>query len=76
MNTSDNTLRISVTGMTCEGCATTVRNALVGTAGVSAAEVDVASGRVAVHADGTVPTDDLEFAIDEAVTKAGYAVSA
>lgn len=76
MTTSENSIHISVTGMTCEGCATSVREALVATDGISAADVDVASGTVAVHADGTVPTDNLEFAIDEAVTKAGYAVGA
>jgi copper chaperone len=76
MTTSQNTIQISVTGMTCEGCASTVRAALVATGGISAADVDVASGTVAIHVDGTVLTEDLEFAIDEAVTAAGYAVRA
>ncbi len=69
------TLDITVTGMTCEGCAGKVRKALTATEGIAGAEIDVASGAVKVLTDGTVPTDDLEFAIDEAVTQAGYAVA-
>lgn len=75
MTTSQDIITITVTGMTCEGCANTVRGALVNTPGVTGADVDVASGRVQVHVDGTVATDDLEFAIDDAVTASGYAVS-
>ncbi len=72
---SASTLDITVTGMTCEGCATKVRNALTATDGVAGAEIDVATGAVKVLTDGTVPADDLEFAVDEAVTQAGYAVA-
>ncbi|WP_430868169.1 heavy-metal-associated domain-containing protein [Demequina aurantiaca] len=75
MTTSANTITISVTGMTCEGCANTVRTALVQTPGVASADIDVASGRVQVHPDGTVATDDLEFSIDDAVTASGYTVA-
>ncbi|WP_062210719.1 heavy-metal-associated domain-containing protein [Demequina oxidasica] len=74
MTTSTNIIELSVKGMTCEGCATTVREALVATDGISAADIDVATGKVTVHSDGTVPVDDLEFSIDEAVTQAGYTV--
>ncbi|WP_061963086.1 heavy-metal-associated domain-containing protein [Demequina aurantiaca] len=76
MTTSTTIIELSVEGMTCEGCATTVREALVAADGISGADIDVATGQVAVHSDGTVPVDDLEFAIDEAVTKAGYTVGA
>lgn len=74
MTTSDSIIQISVSGMTCEGCATTVREAIVATNGVAGAEVNVATGDVTVSTNGTVPNDDLEFAIDEAVTQAGYSV--
>jgi len=75
MTTSQNIIGITVTGMTCEGCASTVRGALVNTPGVSSADIDVATGLVQVHVDGTVATDDLEFAIDDAVTASGYNVA-
>jgi copper chaperone CopZ len=75
MANSENIINITVTGMTCEGCANTVRTALVATSGVTAADVDVATGLVKVHVDGTVATDDVEFAIDDAVTASGYTVA-
>lgn len=65
---------VTVEGMTCEGCATTIRSALTATDGVAGADIDVASGRVSVHPDGTVDRGDLEFAIDGAVHDAGYKV--
>jgi copper chaperone CopZ len=68
------TIDITVSGMTCEGCATKVRDALSATDGIADAKVDVASGRVAVHPDGTVNRSALEFAIDSAVFDAGYSV--
>lgn len=67
-------ITVTVTGMTCNGCATSVREALEASEGILTASVDHASGRVEVTPDGTVPADDLEFTIDEAVAKAGYAV--
>ncbi len=72
--TASPTIDITVQGMTCEGCAGKVRKALTATDGVSGADIDVASGSVTVLTDGTVPADDLEFAIDEAVTSVGYTV--
>lgn len=75
MSTDRSTIDITVTGMTCEGCASKVRSALTSTAGISGADIDVASGRVHVHTDGTVDASDLEFAIDEAVHQAGYSLA-
>lgn len=68
------TIDITVQGMTCGGCASKVRTALTETDGITAADIDVATGAVKVHTDGTVPAEDLEFAIDEAVTGVGYTV--
>ncbi len=65
---------VTVEGMTCEGCAGKVRSALTATDGVASADIDVASGRVSVHPDGTVDRGSLEFAIDGAVHEAGYSV--
>lgn len=69
-------IQITVEGMTCNGCAGKVRGALESTAGVASADVDHATGLVQVHPDGTVPTGDLEFAVDEAVESTGYRVVA
>ncbi|NTV39954.1 MAG: heavy-metal-associated domain-containing protein [Demequinaceae bacterium] len=68
------TFDITVSGMTCEGCASKVRDALSATDGIAGADIDVDSGRVAVHPDGTVDRGALEFAIDTAVFDAGYKV--
>lgn len=68
------TIDITISGMTCEGCADKVRDALSATDGIVGADIDVASGRVAVHPDGTVDSGALEFAIDSAVFDAGYKV--
>lgn len=65
---------ITVEGMTCNGCAGKVRNALESVPGIASADVDHASGRVSVHPDGSVATDDLEFDIDEAIEQTGYKV--
>lgn len=75
MATSDlPTIDVTVSGMTCEGCAGKVREALAATDGIAGADVDVASGRVAVHLDGSVDRGALEFAIDSAIFDAGYSV--
>lgn len=69
------TIDVTVEGMTCEGCAEKVRDALAKTDGVTVADVDVASGKVTVHPDGSVERGALEFAIDTAVFDAGYRVA-
>jgi copper chaperone len=68
------TIDVNVSGMTCEGCADKVRDALSATDGISGADIDVASGKVSVHLDGSVDRSALEFAIDSAVFDAGYKV--
>lgn len=71
---SANTTQITVTGMTCNGCATKVRSALEEVPGIAKADVDHESGVVKIDADGSVPMDDLEFDIDEAIERTGYKV--
>jgi copper chaperone len=68
------TIDVTVEGMTCEGCADKVRDALSATDGITGADIDVASGKVSVHHDGTVDRSALEFAIDSAVFDAGYKI--
>lgn len=63
------TVELKVSGMTCSGCAVSVRNALLGTPGVTAAEVDWEAGRAKVQYDATrVSTAQLV----EAVSKTGF----
>ena len=71
---SATTIDLNVTGMTCTGCSGNVRAALESTPGVASAEVSHETGTARVTPDGTVPAADLEFALDEAVERAGYRV--
>lgn len=59
-----------VTGMTCEHCVLSVTEEVSEVAGVSAVEVDLAAGRVAVTGDAF---DD--GAVRAAVVEAGYEVA-
>lgn len=72
---SATTIDVSITGMTCTGCSGTVRDALEATPGVASADVSHETGTARITPDGTVPPEDLEFAIDEAVEGAGYRVA-
>ena len=69
-------IELHITGMTCTGCSGTVRGALEATPGVVSASVDHETGLALVTTDGSVPAEDLEFALDEAVESAGYRVAA
>ena len=62
----------TVTGMTCQHCVNSVQEEVGKVAGVSAVEVDLASGRVTVSSTGPVSRDDVAAAVDEA----GYALAA
>lgn len=66
------TVELKVTGMTCSGCAVSVRNALLETPGVAAASVDHAAGRATVQYD---PAKASTAQLIEAVTKTGYKAS-
>jgi copper chaperone CopZ len=58
----------SVTGMTCGGCATRVREEVAAVPGVGYVSVDVRAGTITVT--GGEGVDDA--AVDAAVTRAGY----
>lgn len=57
---------LQVSGMTCNGCVKHVTTALRAVPGVTAVEVDLASGRAKVVGEAAVP------ALIAAVTDAGY----
>ncbi|MBF6350213.1 heavy-metal-associated domain-containing protein [Nocardia flavorosea] len=63
---------ITVTGMTCGGCASKVKKEVGALAGVTGVDADPATGRVTVEAEGAVGSD----AIRNAVEAAGYRVVA
>ena len=62
------TVTVAITGMTCGHCALSVREELGGIPGVSAVDVDLASGLVTIDSDSQLET----AAIKDAVEAAGY----
>lgn len=64
------TTTYSVKGMTCEHCVRSVTEEVSEVPGVSAVDVDLASGRVTVSSEQ--PVDDR--AVRAAVSEAGYEV--
>ncbi|ULE31543.1 heavy-metal-associated domain-containing protein [Mycobacterium sp. IDR2000157661] len=62
------TTTVTVTGMTCGHCETSVREEIGEIAGVTSVEVDVASGVVTIGSDTPVE----RAAIKSAVEDAGY----
>ncbi|RFU19828.1 heavy-metal-associated domain-containing protein [Geodermatophilus marinus] len=65
------TTRYTVTGMTCAHCVSAVTEEVSAVAGVTAVDVDLASGALAVTSDR--PVD--EAAVAAAVDEAGYALA-
>ncbi|MEU6186745.1 MULTISPECIES: heavy metal-associated domain-containing protein [unclassified Nocardia] len=65
------TTTVTVTGMTCGGCAASVRTEIGRISGVESVAVDLADGLVTV--DSATPIERAELAA--AVVRAGYAVA-
>jgi copper chaperone len=61
-----NTTTVTVTGMTCGHCASSVREEIGEIAGVRAVEVDVANGVVTIESNSPVQTAAIKSAVDEA----------
>ncbi|MFB7854774.1 heavy-metal-associated domain-containing protein [Rhodococcus qingshengii] len=64
------TAEYTVSGMTCGHCVGSVKEEIGNIAGVTAVDVELASGRVVVTSDAPVSVADVVAAVDEA----GYAV--
>ncbi|OBC12465.1 cation-transporting ATPase [Mycobacterium sp. 852013-50091_SCH5140682] len=62
---------ITVTGMTCGHCVSSVREEVGGIPGVTGVDVDLQTGLVTIESDAAVDTD----AINAAVAEAGYQVA-
>ncbi len=63
------TLKLIITGMGCQGCVQTVKNALKGVTGAETVAVDLAAGAALVEYDGAVTGPDELLA---AVQATGY----
>lgn len=64
-------IQLEIGGMTCAGCADTVRKALLSAPGVSSADVSLATGRAVVHyCNGRIDESEL----DRVVREAGYRI--
>ncbi|MGV0811593.1 heavy-metal-associated domain-containing protein [Mycolicibacterium boenickei] len=66
-----NTQTVTVTGMTCGHCATSVREEVGAIPGVRTVDVDVATGLVTIDSESRLDP----VAINDAVAEAGYAVA-
>jgi copper chaperone len=56
----------TVTGMTCDHCSRSVSTEVSAVAGVTAVEVELASGKVSITSERPVSTDKIREAIEEA----------
>ncbi len=56
----------TVTGMTCGHCVSAVTEEVTAVPGVTAVDVDLASGRLTVTSDAPVDDDAVRAAVDEA----------
>jgi copper chaperone CopZ len=65
------TASYTVVGMTCSHCVRSVTEEVRQVDGVNGVDVDLATGRLEVTADGPVDDDAVRAAVDEA----GYAVA-
>ena len=61
----------TVTGMTCDHCRRSVSAEASAIAGVTAVDVDLATGKVAVTSEQPISTDKIR----EAVEEAGYTLA-
>lgn len=62
---------ITVTGMTCGHCVTSVREEVGSIPGVTAVDVDLDTGQVTIDAEGRIDAG----AVRDAVAEAGYLVA-
>jgi copper chaperone len=63
---TEQTRTYTVTGMTCEHCVASVTEEVSEIPGVTAVDVDLASGAVRVTGDAPISDDAVRAAVDEA----------
>ncbi|CAM3938058.1 heavy metal-associated domain-containing protein [Nocardia ninae] len=64
-------ITVTVTGMTCGGCATSVRDGIGRVSGVDTVTIDLPTGQVTVESAAPIERDTIVAAIDQA----GYTVA-
>ncbi|MGY1948717.1 heavy-metal-associated domain-containing protein [Nocardia asiatica] len=57
---------VTVSGMTCSHCVSSVSEEIGAITGVTSVDVDLASGRVTIDSEGPVERDAIAAAVDEA----------
>lgn len=60
------TTTVTVTGMSCGHCATSVREEITEIPGVRAVDVDLVSGNVTIGSDGVVDAAAIRTAVEDA----------
>jgi copper chaperone CopZ len=60
------TTTVTVTGMSCGHCATSVREELTEIPGVVSVDVDLASGNVTIDSEGAIDAAAIRTAIEDA----------
>ncbi|MGO4444124.1 heavy-metal-associated domain-containing protein [Mycobacterium sp. 2YAF39] len=60
------TTTVTVTGMSCGHCATSVREEITDIPGVRAVDVDLVSGNVTIDSDNEVETTAIRSAVEDA----------
>lgn len=60
------TLTVTVSGMTCGHCASSVREEVGNIAHVTAVDVELGSGKVTINSDRVIELDAVESAVEEA----------
>jgi copper ion binding protein len=60
------TVTVTVTGMTCGHCASSVREEVGSIPGVTAVDVDLASGKVTIDSERLVDDGVIKSAVEEA----------
>lgn len=61
-----NSVTVAVTGMTCRGCVSAVREEIGNIPGVSNVDVDLESGTVRIDSEQPIYQDDIKGAVEEA----------
>ncbi|WP_084075366.1 heavy metal-associated domain-containing protein [Demequina sp. NBRC 110052] len=67
-------LELRIGGMTCAGCATTIRDGLLQLPGVASAGVSPVTHRAVLRPDGSMDPEDLEMLAAAAISGLGYRV--
>ncbi len=71
----DEDLQLKVGGITCAGCAATIRDGLLQLPGVASAGVSPVTHRAVLRPDGSVTPEDLEMLAEAAIAGLGYRVT-